>query len=161
MRKEWPSCSASKSRGNVGPAILRRYISQGRFWGAGRPGILVETAYAQQFGIKPGDRIPLADEIYTVAGLVDASRVPKVATANMYLPLSQAQRIAAASPNLQTVSPFASSDVNLLFITADQAKTAQLVSSLGALLGPKASISTPESFSSLSEASLPCRTSSP
>ena len=135
-----------EEQGNVGPAILRRYVSQGRFWEAGRPEILVETAYAQQFGIKPGDRIPLGGETYTVAGLVDASRVPKVATANMYLPLSQAQRIAAASPNLQMVSPFAPSDVNLLFITADQAKTAQLVSSIGALLGPKASISTPESF---------------
>jgi ABC-type antimicrobial peptide transport system permease subunit len=135
-----------EDQGNVGPAILRRYVSQGRFWEAGRPEILVETAYAQQFGIKPADRIPLGGETYTVAGLVDASRVPKVATANMYLPLSQAQRIAAASPQLQTVSPFAPSDVNLLFITADQAKTTQLVSGIGALLGPKASISTPDSF---------------
>jgi len=135
-----------EDQGAVGPAILRRYVSQGRFWEAGRPEILIETAYAQQFGIKPADRIPLGGETYTVAGLVDASRVPKVATANMYLPLSQAQRIAAASPNLQTVSPFAPSDVNLLFITADQAKTSQLVSGIGALLGPKASISTPDSF---------------
>jgi ABC-type lipoprotein release transport system permease subunit len=135
-----------EEQGNVGPSILHRYVSQGRFWEVDRSEILVETAYAQQFGIKVGDHILLAGETYTVAGLVDASRVPKVATANMYLPLSQAQRIAAASPNLQTVSPFAPSDVNLLFITADQAKTAQLVLSLGTLLGPKASISTPESF---------------
>jgi ABC-type lipoprotein release transport system permease subunit len=135
-----------EDQGAVGPAILRRYVSQGRFWEAGRPEILIETAYAQQFGIEPADRIPLGGETYTVTGLVDASRVPKVATANMYLPLSQAQRIAAASLQLQTVSPFAPSDVNLLFITADQAKTTQLVSGIGALLGPKASISTPDSF---------------
>ncbi len=135
-----------EEQGNVGPSVLRRYVSQGRFWEVDRSEILVETAYAQQFGIKAGDHIPLAGETYTVAGLVDASRVPKVATANMYLPLSQAQRIAAASPQLQTVSPFAPSDVNLLFITADQAKTSHLVSSIGALLGPKADISTPESF---------------
>ncbi|MBU2551314.1 MAG: ABC transporter permease [Proteobacteria bacterium] len=135
-----------EDQGNVGPAILRRYVSQGRFWEAGRPEVLVETAYARQFGIKPGDRIPLGGETYAVAGLVDASRVPKVATANIYLPLAQAQRIASASTNLRTVSPFAPSDVNLLFITADQDKTARLTSSLAALLGPKAAISTPESF---------------
>lgn len=135
-----------EDQGNVGPAILRRYINAGRYWQAGRQEALVETAYAQQWGIKPGDGIPLAGETYTVAGLVDASRVPKVATANIYLPLSQAQHIAAASPQLQAVSPFAPSDVNLLFITADQAKTPQLVSSIAAVLGPKAAISTPESF---------------
>jgi ABC-type lipoprotein release transport system permease subunit len=135
-----------EDHGQVGPAILRRYVDAGRFWEAGRPEILVETAFAQQSGIKPGDRFTLAGATYMVAGLVDASRVPKVATANVYLPLAQAQRIAAASPQLQAVSPFAPSDVNLLFISADQSRTAQLVSSLGALLGPKASISTPESF---------------
>lgn len=135
-----------ENQGNVGPAILRRYINEGRFWQAGRQEALVETAYAQQWGIKPGDHILLAGETYTVAGLVDASRVPKVATANIYLPLSQAQRIAAASPQLQTVSPFAPSDVNLLFIMADQAKTTQLVSNIAAVLGAKAAISTPQSF---------------
>lgn len=135
-----------EAQGNIGPSVLRRYVSQGRFWDAGRPEILVESAYAQQFGIKPGDRVPLAGDVYTVAGLVDASRVPKVATANIYLPLARAQHIAAASPQLQTVSPFAPSDVNLLFITTDQANTEQLVSSLGEALGPKAGISTPESF---------------
>ena len=135
-----------EDQGNVGPAILRRYVNAGRFWQIGRQEALVETAYAQQLGIKPGDSIPLAGETYSVAGLVDASRVPKVATANIYLPLAQAQRIAAASPQLQIVSPFAPSDVNLLFITADQAITAQLVSSIEALLGPKAEIATPDSF---------------
>jgi ABC-type lipoprotein release transport system permease subunit len=135
-----------EDQGNVGPAILRRYVNAGRFWQAGQPEALVETAYAQQMEIKPGDRIALAGETFTVAGLVDASRVPKVATANVYLPLAQAQRIAGASPQLQTVSPFATSDVNLLFITADQADTEQLVSHIKELLSSKAEVATPDSF---------------
>lgn len=135
-----------EDQGNVGPALLRRYISQGRFWRADRAEVLVETTYARELGIKPGDDIRIAGETYPIAGLVDASRVPKVATANIYMPLSQAQRIAAASPQLQTVSPFSPSDVNLLFIAADPSKTTQLVSGLHELLGPKTEIATPDSF---------------
>jgi ABC-type antimicrobial peptide transport system permease subunit len=135
-----------EDQGNVGPAILRRYVSAGRFWAAGRSEVLVETSYARQSGIKPGDKIPLDGGTYTVAGLVDASRVPKVATANIYMPLSQARRMAAASPQLQAVSPFSPADVNLLFIAADPSQTIPLVSNLHALLGPKAEIATPDSF---------------
>ena len=135
-----------EEQGNLGPAVLRRYVSQGRFWQAGRAEVLVENTYASQFGIHPGDSLSLAGGTYTVAGLVDASRTPKIVTANVYMPLTQAQRIAAASPQLQTVSPFAASDVNLLFLAAGQAQTTRLVSSLRGLLGPKAAIATPDSF---------------
>jgi ABC-type lipoprotein release transport system permease subunit len=135
-----------EEQGNAGPAILRHYVGEGRFWEAGQSEVLVEAAYAQQFGIQPGARMALAGKMVTVAGLVDASRIPKIATANIYLPLAEAQRIAAASPQLRTVSPFAEGDVNLLFIAADQEKIAQLVSGLGQLLGPKTTITTPEAF---------------
>ena len=130
----------------VGPAILRSFITDGRFLEEGRSEALVETGYARQFGIKTGDPISVAGRRFRVAGLVDASRAPKIAVANLYLPLKDAQDIAAASRLLQSVSPFAAGDVNLLFIKADQDKILSVADSLKRILGAKTAVTTPESF---------------
>jgi putative ABC transport system permease protein len=83
---------------------------------------------------------------FPVVGLMDASRAAKIAVANLYLPLSDAEGLAASSKNLQTVSPFAPGDVNLLFLKADQEKTTELSASLKGILGKKATVGTSESF---------------
>jgi putative ABC transport system permease protein len=88
----------------------------------------------------------VADRAYPVVGLVDASRAPKIAVANLYLPLPEAQRLAASSAQVQAVSPFSPADVNLLFIKADEEKIPGLSSALRALMGKNATIGTPDSF---------------
>ena len=97
-------------------------MTEGRFLQEGKSEALVEAAYARQFGIKVGDTISVADRKFPVVGLVDASQAAKIAVANVYLPLAEAQNMAASSKQLQSVSPFAPGDVNLLFIKADQEK---------------------------------------
>jgi putative ABC transport system permease protein len=78
--------------------------------------------------------------------LVDASRAPKIAVANLYLPLKDAQAIAAASKLLQTVSPFSPEDINLLFIKSEQKQITAVAAAVKEIMGEKTAIATPESF---------------
>lgn len=130
----------------VGPSLLKNFVAEGRYLEAGKPEALVEAAFARQFGIKTGDTISVAGRSFPVVGLVDASQAAKIAVANLYLPLAEAQVIAAASQPLQSVSPFAMGDVNLLFIRADQDKIADLAATVKGLMGPKTAVATPDSF---------------
>jgi len=131
---------------SVGPAILRSAVTEGRFFQEGTSEALVEAAYAGQFGIRMGDIISVADRKFTVVGVVDASRAAKIAVANVYMTLADAQSLAFSSKQLQSVSPFGPGDVNLLFIKADQEKIAPLAASLKGILGKKATVATPDSF---------------
>lgn len=121
----------------IGPPILRNFVTEGRYLEAGNPEAMVEAAYARQFGIRPGDAVSVAGREFPVVGIVDASHVAKIAVANLYLPLKEAQTLAAASKPLQSVSPFAPGDVNLLFIKADQEKITGVASALKGILGEK------------------------
>ncbi|HVN81417.1 MAG TPA: FtsX-like permease family protein [Terriglobia bacterium] len=131
---------------SVGPSIIRRSITEGRFFDKGQPEAMVEQAYARQFGIKLNDTISVGGHKFNVVGLVDASQAAKIAVANVYLPLKDAQALAVASKQLQEVSPFKLDDVNLLFVKADQRKIAALTSEMKGILGKNANVATPESF---------------
>jgi ABC-type antimicrobial peptide transport system permease subunit len=131
---------------SIGPSILRSSVIEGRFLEDGKPEALVEQAYARQFGIKLNDTISVADKKFPVVGFVDASRAAKIAVANVYLPLKEAEDLAVSSKELQSVSPYAPGDVNLLFIRADQEKITGLASEMKNILGNKATVATPESF---------------
>jgi lipoprotein-releasing system permease protein len=104
------------------------------------------VAYANQFGIKVGDALSISGREFPVVGLVDASRATKIAVANVYLPLKEAEELAVVSKQLQSVSPYASGDVNLLFIKADQDKISSIASSMKTILGDRAAVATPDSF---------------
>ncbi len=130
----------------VGPSVLQYSVTEGGFIGSGQAEALVEVAYARQFGIQVGDRVSISGREFPVVGLVDASRATKIAVANVYLPLKEAQRLAVESKQLQSVSPYAAEDVNLLFIKADQGRIAALSSSMKGILGDRAAIATPDSF---------------
>ncbi|MGC1401426.1 MAG: ABC transporter permease [Thermodesulfobacteriota bacterium] len=130
----------------VGPAILSRAVTEGRFLTEGRSEALVEASYARQFRIKVGDTVSVAGKSFPVVGLIDASRAAKIAVANVYVPLVEAQKMAVTSNLVQSVSPFSPADVNLLFIKADQEKITALASTLRGLIGKGATIGTPESF---------------
>jgi ABC-type antimicrobial peptide transport system permease subunit len=131
---------------SIGPSLLRSSVTEGRFLEDGKPEALVEQAYARQFGIRLNDTVSVADKKFPVVGFVDASRAAKIAVANVYLPLKEAEDLAAASKQLQSVSPYAPGDVNLLFIKAEQEKITLLASEMKSLLGNKATVATPESF---------------
>ncbi|MBM4324159.1 MAG: ABC transporter permease [Deltaproteobacteria bacterium] len=130
----------------IGPSLLRASVTEGRFLEDGKPEALVEQVYARQFGIRLNDTISVSDKKFPVVGLVDASRTAKIAIANVYLSLRDAEELAASSKELQSVSPYAPGDVNLLFVKADQRKITGLASEMKGILGNKATIATPDSF---------------
>jgi ABC-type antimicrobial peptide transport system permease subunit len=130
----------------IGPSLLRSSVIEGRFLEDGKPEALVEQAYARQFGIKLNDTLFVADKTFPVVGFIDASRAAKIAVANVYVPLKEAEDLAASSKELQSVSPYAPGDVNLLFIKADQEKITGLASEMKGILGDKATVATPDSF---------------
>jgi ABC-type antimicrobial peptide transport system permease subunit len=131
---------------SIGPAVLKYSVAEGRFLEAEKYEALVEVAYARQFGIKVGDTVAISSHDFPVVGLVDASRATKIAVANVYLPLKEAESLAVASQQLQSVSPYAHDDVNLLFIKADQDKISSIASSMKMILGDRAAVATPDSF---------------
>ena len=135
-----------EEKNSIGPAVLRSSVTDGRFFEGGRREALVESAYARQFGIKIGESISLAGRQFTVVGYIDASRAAKIAIANVYISLIEAQGLAIASRNVQSVSPFAQGDVNLLFIKADQERIAEMELSIKDIMGKKTSVATSESF---------------
>jgi ABC-type antimicrobial peptide transport system permease subunit len=135
-----------ESENTIGPAVLKYSVTEGRFLEDGKTEALVEVAYARQFGIKVGDMLPISGYGFPVVGIVDASRATKIAVANVYLPLKEAATLAVASQQLQSVSPYAPADVNLLFIKADQDQIGGLSSAMKKLLGEKAAVATPDSF---------------
>jgi len=135
-----------EQQNSIGPAVLRSAVTEGRFLEPGKPEALVEMSCARQFGIKVGDTISMAGASFPVVGLADASRAAKIAVANVYVPIEEAQKLAAAASQVQSVSPFSPADVNLLFIKADQEKITDLASALRNIVDKKATIGTPDSF---------------
>jgi putative ABC transport system permease protein len=131
---------------SIGPAVLKYSVAEGRFLEAEKSEALVEVAYARQFGIRVGDSLSISGREFPVVGLVDASRATKIAVANVYLPLKDAEALAVASKQLQSVSPYAAGDVNLVFIKADQDQIAGLSPAMKKILGERAAVATPDSF---------------
>jgi ABC-type antimicrobial peptide transport system permease subunit len=131
---------------SIGPAVLKYSVAEGRFLENGKAEALAEVAYAKQFGVKVGDMLSISGRQFPVVGLVDASRATKIAVANVYLPLKETAALAVASQQLQSVSPYAAEDVNLLFIKADQDHIGSLSSAMKNILGDRAAVATPESF---------------
>jgi ABC-type lipoprotein release transport system permease subunit len=133
-------------KSHIGPGILAEAVSEGRFFESEKPEALLEVAYARQFGIQIGETIRVAERSYPVVGFIDASRAAKIAVANVYLPLGEAQSIAVSSPQLQTVSPFSARDVNLLFLKVEQEQISEVAGATRSILGKKSTVATPDSF---------------
>ncbi len=130
----------------LGPGKLRNFVVKGRFLERNSFQALVDQTYAKEKHVDVGDMVTILDKRYLVVGLVDASRASKIAVANVYLPLQEAQALALASPQVQGISPFAAGDVNLVFIVADQEAIPRLSVALKKALGDKTAVATPDSF---------------
>jgi len=80
-------------------------------------------------------------------GLVDTSRAGQVANANLYIPLADARALSTTAPNVRSVHDFRADDANILFIKANQAQADAVITAVTSLLGPKAIVSSAQSFS--------------
>ncbi|MDD1742460.1 MAG: ABC transporter permease [Methanotrichaceae archaeon] len=123
---------------------------------------LIERAYSRQYGLTPGQKMKISGTDYIISGIVETSGMD-IISSDAYINLNSAQSLAYNSKNLQDTEKFNTSDVNLIFVDADQTKVKDVAGNLKKLLSPPASnagktptgqitgafsIYTPESFES-------------
>jgi len=134
----------------AGPALLRDAVTLGRMLtGQDKSQALAETTWAAKTGLQPGDQVTIGGRPFTLVGLVDASRISRIGTAHLYIPLAEAQAIISSAPGVAKIHTFKPKDSNLLFIQADRDKVEDVAAEIKQLLGDKASVSTPNSFKEL------------
>ncbi|MGH8907726.1 MAG: ABC transporter permease [Egibacteraceae bacterium] len=132
---------------SVGPGRLRAGVQDGRFLEAGDHGVVVlDASYAAQHTLELGDEVTVGGEPMAVVGLVDTTRAGQVASANVYLPLSDARRLVAEAVSVRAVHDVRVDDANVLFVRADPVRGPELAEEIGAVLGDDALVTTPRSF---------------
>ena len=134
----------------AGPSLLRTAVNKGRmFTKDDDAAALADGVWAEQNGMQIGNSIRIGGQPFTLIGLVDSSQISHIGTANVYIPLQKAQDIAAAASGVQTIHTFTRQDSNLLFIQADRDKTEKIAEQIRGIIGKKAAVSTPASFTKL------------
>jgi putative ABC transport system permease protein len=132
---------------DFGPGRLKAGLVDGRFLQPNDTHLaLADASYAAQNGLQLDDVVTIAGQSFTIVGLIDTARVGQVANANLYLPLADAQAMAAAAPNVLAVHDMRPDDANLLFIKAEQTQAEAVAAVAEAILGEKALISSAASF---------------
>ncbi len=132
---------------SAGPALLRNALVSGRYLQGGDTGkALADLSWAQAEKVAAGARVRIAGRPYTIAGIVDSSRISRIATAQLYIPLRDAKAIASGAPSITAVHPFGADDANLLFIKAQRDRTEALAARIKGIIGEKATVTTPASF---------------
>ena len=130
-----------------GPGLLKNAVLSGTFLKKGEArSALVDSSFSSSLGIRTGDSVVIQGAEFSVAGVVDGSRIGKIAPAQVYLTLADARKIAADAPAIKAVHTFNHTDSNLLFISADRDKTTSIDQGIKKILGAKASVSSPDSF---------------
>ncbi|WP_455353236.1 ABC transporter permease [Streptomyces sp. SYSU K217416] len=126
---------------DTGPGRLRAGLREGRFLTPRDSGVAVlDVSYAEQKKIRPGGSVTVDGRAFEVVGLVDSSRAGQIANANVYVPLPDAQKMSSRA------GLTAPADVNMVFVTAQPARSAAIARDIGALLGKDGLITTPQSF---------------
>ena len=131
----------------AGPALLRNALVSGRYLTMDDAGkALVDLTWAETEKAAVGGEVRIADRAFTIVGIVDSSRISRIATAQLYIPLNDAQVIVSGSAAINAVAPFGPDAANLLFIRAERDKTDEIADGARAVIGVKASVVTPDSF---------------
>lgn len=131
----------------IGPARLATATTSGRFLEPDDQGVAaLDASYARTAGLTTGDDVTVAGTTFTVVGTVDTGRAGRIANANVYLPLADAQRLVEAAPSVKAVHDVRQGDVNVLFLRADPAKGPAVADEVEGILGEDALVTTPQSF---------------
>jgi putative ABC transport system permease protein len=89
------------SQPSLGPIKAKEWIKEGRFPGQGE--VLIEKHYAKFAHTKMGDTIEIGGRTYRVVGLLEIREGAQAASANMYLPISEARELIGAGPESANV----------------------------------------------------------
>jgi putative ABC transport system permease protein len=89
------------SQPSLGPVKATEWIKEGRFPERGE--ILLEKHYAKFAHTKMGDTIEVGGHNYKVVGLLEIREGAQAASANMYLPISEARELIGTGPESANV----------------------------------------------------------
>ena len=123
------------SRPDLGPVRVREWVSQGR--GLEKPGeALVEKHFAKFMRVKPGDTLTIADNVFSIVGLLEIKEGVQIAATNIYLSLADAQSLLPDQPDT----------VNLMYLRlSDPAMQEAVRKAIGQRM-PALSVSSSDSF---------------
>jgi putative ABC transport system permease protein len=82
---------------SLGPIKVKDWLAQGRFFGKAGEAVL-EKHFAKFHQIKLGDTFRISGHSFYVVGLLEIREGSQVASANIYLPLADAQSLLAGNP---------------------------------------------------------------
>jgi putative ABC transport system permease protein len=84
----------------MGPAKIRDWIKEGRFFTAEDKGVAVlESHFARFYGYKVGKPITISGKLFTIVGIYEVREGAQLTAANVYLPLNEAQALAGVDQN--------------------------------------------------------------
>ncbi|MEW6530948.1 MAG: ABC transporter permease [Thermodesulfobacteriota bacterium] len=139
-----------RSNDESGPALLKKALMSGRFLDEANPkAAVVDLSFARTEGLEVGQTLKLQDSTFEIAGIVDSSLISQLAAAQIYVTLPEARRLAVNSPSVKAVHKFGNEDSNVLFVRADRDKTDELAKQIKEIMGEKATVSTPASFTEI------------
>jgi len=130
----------------IGPGLLKFCLTDGRFLNSENAEILVEKTYAEKNSISINQKINLLEVAYNVVGIVDASKLGSIISANIYMPIFQASIIASQSEGIKQIAPFEKGDGTILFMQVAQDKLIEIDKEIKNILGDKVMVSSPLSF---------------
>ena len=130
-----------------GPALLRKAITSGRFLSKGdQLAAVIDQSFARNENLAIGQMIEIQGSKFEIVGIADSSRISKLATAQVYMPLPEARRLAATSTGVKVIHKFGQHDSNLLFVRAERDKSEALGKQVKEIMGENTTVSTPASF---------------
>jgi putative ABC transport system permease protein len=133
-----------------GPALLKKALVAGKFLDESNPkAAVVDLSFARNERLEVGQMLKLQGSTFEIVGIVDSSLISQLAAGQVYTTLSEARRLAMDSPSVKAVHRFGDGDSNVLFIRADRDKTDELAKQIKEMMGEKATVSTPASFTEM------------
>ncbi len=117
----------------LGPGKVPDWLIEGRIPVPGMPEVLVERHYGAFYRLKPGARVEIGGDSFTVVGVVDIKEGSQIVASNFYLDIGQARRIAGLPPHL----------VNQAFLKLDNIADTEAVKRRIAAWMPNVSVTSP------------------
>jgi putative ABC transport system permease protein len=129
-----------------GPGELKNGIVEGRFLATEESGkALIDEGYATITGLQAGDNLRISGRDFQIVGVVATPSASVLGATNVYMPLKEAQEIAASASQ---IGDFQKDDVNLIFVKVDAARLSIVQDEINTLL-PGLTVSSPQSFLAL------------
>lgn len=127
--------------GDVGLAALAQRLIDGKPITAASRAVLLDSDFAGKNKVKVGDAIKVGVDAFPVAGIVDAARSGKLVRADVYMPLTLAQSLATAAPQVRALYPFGADDANLVLVKVTREQLQSVVETITTLIGKKGVVS--------------------